>query len=173
MSIFASGNPTLSQKIFDKSLKIEADNAGTMSVRGTMNKFGFLLLMVIAGASYNWHLYSEAQYGTVQTLMLVGIFAGIAVGLIVSFKPRTAPYLSAAYGLLQGLVVGGISAIVNEEMAKKYPGVVIQAVGLTLGVAFAMFLLYNFRIIKVTQRMRSIVLTAFVGVNRCDPVLCI
>jgi hypothetical protein len=40
---------------------MEASLQGTMSVRGTINKFGFLLLMVVAGAAYNWHLFEEGQ----------------------------------------------------------------------------------------------------------------
>jgi len=50
-------------------------------------------------------------------------------------------------------------------MSKKYPGIVLQAVGLTFGVALAMFLLYNFRVIKATQRFKSIVISATVGIG--------
>lgn len=48
--------------------------------------------------------------------------------------------------------------------ANSYPGIVIQAVGLTLGVAVSMFLLYNFRIIRPTQRFKSILFTATAGI---------
>ena len=40
----------------------------------------------------------------------------------------------------------------------------MQAVGLTFGVAIAMFLLYNFRIIKVTDKFKSILFTATGGI---------
>ena len=52
MALFKSGNPTLTEKMFNKSLQAEASMQGTMSVRGTINKFGFMMLMVIAGASH-------------------------------------------------------------------------------------------------------------------------
>ena len=46
----------------------------------------------------------------------------------------------------------------------KYPNLILHSVGLTFGVAFAMFLLYNFRIIKVTEKFRSIIFTATLGI---------
>ena len=39
MAIFKSGNPTLSEKMFDRSLQLESAAQGTMSVRGAINKF--------------------------------------------------------------------------------------------------------------------------------------
>ena len=165
MAIFKSGNPTLTQKIFDKSISLEASHQGTMSVRGAINKFGFLMLMIIAGAAYNWHLFEEGKGSTMSTLMIVGLIGGLITGFAISFKPNWAGYLAPLYGLLEGLFIGGISAIMNEAFAKKYPGLVMQAVGLTFGVAIAMFLLYNFRIINVTNRLRSIIMSATMGIG--------
>ena len=59
MALFESGNPTLSEKMFDKAGHAQANAAGTMSVRGTMNKFGLMLIGVIAGAGYTWHLIDQ------------------------------------------------------------------------------------------------------------------
>ena len=162
MALFQSGNPTLSEKIFNRS--IEANNSGTMTVRGTMAKFGFLTLMVIAGAAYTWHLYASFKEETMMTFMWVGIIGGLISALIISFKPNTARYLAPAYGLLEGFFIGAISVILNEAFKVKAPGIVIQAVGLTFGVALAMFLLYNFRIIKPTEKFKSIIISATMGI---------
>lgn len=151
--------------MFDKSLSIDADMQGTMSVRGTINKFGFLMLMIIAGAAYNWHMFEEAKQSTVTTLMMVGIFGGLITAIAISFKPNWASYLAPLYALLEGLFIGGISAILNAAFAKQYPGLIMQAVGLTFGVAIAMFLLYNFRIIKATERFKSVIFTATLGIG--------
>ncbi len=164
MELFKSGNPTLTQKIFDKSYSNEAELQGTMSVRGTINKFGFMMLMVIGAASYAWHLNEEAKQATMMTLMYVGIFGGLICGLAITFKPTWAPYLAPAYGLLEGLFIGGISAIMNDVFAKSYPGLVMQAVGLTFGVAISMFLLYNFRIIRATEKFKSVIIAATLGI---------
>jgi uncharacterized YccA/Bax inhibitor family protein len=164
MAIFKSGNPTLTQKMFDKSMSLEANMQGTMSVRGAINKFGFLLVMIIAGAAYNWHLFQEGQNNLMSTLMMVGIIGGLVMALAISFKPTWAQYLAPLYALLEGLFIGGISAILNEAFAKSYPGIVMQAVGLTFGVSIAMFLLYNFRVIKATEKFKSVIISATLGI---------
>ncbi|MES2371721.1 MAG: Bax inhibitor-1/YccA family protein [Bacteroidota bacterium] len=164
MAIFKSGNPTLTQKMFDKSMHIEANMQGTMSVRGAINKFGFLMLMVVAGAAYNWHLFEQGQPSLVYTLMITGAIGGLIAALAITFKPNWAGYLAPLYGLLEGLFIGGISAIINAQFAEKYPGLIMQAVGLTFGVAIAMFLLYNFRVIKATEKFKSVIISATLGI---------
>jgi len=163
MALFQSGNPTLSQKIFDRSL--ESTDAGTMTVRGAINKFGFLMLMVIAGAAYTWNLYAQYKLQTMTTMLWVGLIGGLITGLVVSFKPTLAKYLAPAYGLLEGFVIGALSAIIDGMFAEKYPNLVLTAVGLTFGVAIAMFLLYNFRIIRPTQKFKSIIMASILGIG--------
>ena len=140
-----------------------ADN-GTMTVRGAINKFGFLLFMVIAGASFTWHLYMIGNESLMMTLMFTGLIGGFITALIISFKPTTARYLAPAYAIMEGLLLGAFSVIINASVGKKYPGLVIEAVGLTFAVALVMFLLYNFRIIRPTQKFKSILMSAILGI---------
>ncbi|MEO0066016.1 MAG: hypothetical protein RI983_1342 [Bacteroidota bacterium] len=165
MAIFKSGNPTLTEKMFDKSHEMASNNMGTMTVRGAINKFGFMMLMLIAGAAYNWNLYEQLKQDTMTTLMWVGIIGGLISALAITFKPNWAPLLAPLYALLEGLFIGAISAIMNAAFADSYPGLIMQAVGLTFGVALAMFLLYNFRVISATERFKSIVFTATLGIG--------
>ncbi len=165
MALFESGNPTLSEKIFNVAAARNASLQGVMSVRGAINKFGFLLLMVFGAAAYNWHLYETFNQSTMNILMMVGIFGGMICAFAITFKPTWASSIAPLYALLEGLFIGGISAILNDAFKEKYPGLIMQAVGLTFGVAFAMFLLYNFRIIKPTQKFKSILLTATLGIG--------
>jgi len=162
MALLKSGNPTLSEKIFNTT--ISNDQQGTMTARGAMYKFGFLFLMVIAGAAFTWHLFYQGKSETMMPLMLTGIFGGLVVALVITFKRTWAPFLAPLYGLLEGLFIGAFSAIMNEMFSEKYPGIIMHAVGLTLGVAVAMFALYNFRVIRATERFRSVVMTATVGI---------
>lgn len=165
MSFFKSGNPTLSQKMFEKSLNTQAEMQGTMSVRGAMNKFGFLLLTVIGGAAYTWQLHESGQQNLMTTLMIVGVIGGLITSLAIAFKPNWAPFLAPAYGILQGLFIGAISVVINNMLSEEgQPNIIMQAVGLTFGVAIAMFLLYNFRIIRATEKFKSILLSATVGI---------
>ncbi|HVX25477.1 MAG TPA: Bax inhibitor-1/YccA family protein [Parafilimonas sp.] len=162
MALSQSGNPTLSQKIFNRSL--EQTDGSVMTVRGTINKFGFLMFMVIAGAAYTWHLWNTNQPQTMMTLMWVGLIGGVISVIAIAVKPTLARYLSPAYGILEGFALGAFSAIMNDAFKDKYPGLIMQAVGLTFGVALAMFLLYNFRVIKATQKFKSVVFGATAGI---------
>jgi uncharacterized YccA/Bax inhibitor family protein len=56
------------------------------------------------------------------------------------FKPQWAGYITPAYGILEGLFIGGISAFFNAMFANSYPNIILHAVGLTLGVAVGAFL---------------------------------
>jgi uncharacterized YccA/Bax inhibitor family protein len=162
MALFESSNPTLSEKIFNRS--VDGSQTELMTVKGSIQKFGFLLLLVFAGAAYTWKLFYEFKVPTMMTLMWVGLIGGLITGLIISFKPTTAKWLSPAYGLLEGFVLGAFSALVNQSVKGKYPDIVLQAVVLTFAVAFAMFLLYNFRIIKPTQKFKAIIISASFGI---------
>ncbi len=162
MALFDSGNPTLSEKIFNRSL---ADvHEGTMTVRGSINKFGFLMLLVIAGAIFTWRGFTLGSSSTAMSFMMIGMFGGLITGLIISFKPTTARYLSPAYAILEGFLLGGLSVIVNASVGKKFPGIVPQAIGLTFAVALVMFLLYNFRIIKPTEKFKAVIVSASLGI---------
>ena len=96
--------------------------------------------------------------------MLTGAIGGLIVAIVLAFKPVWAPYLAPAYALLEGLFIGGISVIINTAMADSYPDIIMQAVGLTFGVAISMFILYNFRVIKATEKFKSVIITATMGI---------
>ncbi len=160
MALLKSGNPTLSQKIFERTL--QAEDAGVMTERGTLNKFGFLFLMVMAGAAFTWNAFNQGK--NVFPWMIAAAIGGLIIAIVLAFVPKYAPYLAPAYAIVEGVFVGAVSAIYNYAFAKTAPGIVMQAVGLTFGVVIAMFLLYNFGVIKATQRFKSIVFTATAGI---------
>jgi len=171
MGVFNTGNPTLTEKIFDKSLNETSKAFGVMTVRGTLNKFGFLMLMMMGSAMYIWSIVTPETMGTANTLMLVGLIGGFILAMVMMFKPNLASYIAPAYAIMEGLAIGGISAYFNAIFGAKLGGasgqnsnIIVNAVGLTMGVAIAMFLLYNFRIINVTNRLRSIVVSATAGI---------
>jgi uncharacterized YccA/Bax inhibitor family protein len=156
MALFQSGNPTLSEKQFEKTLT--SGSGETMTVRGTMNKFGFLMLMVMAGAAFAWQWFDAGK--NPMPLMLGGALGGLVVALVITFKKEWSGYLAPAYAILEGLFVGAISAYFNFIFQEKYPGIITHAVLITFAVAASMYLLYTLRIIKVTDKLRSIIFVA-------------
>lgn len=156
MSLFKSGNPALSEKQFQQTIPV--DSGETMTVRGTMNKFGFLMLMVMAGAAFAWQWFNAGK--EIMPLMLTGALGGLVVAIVIVFKKEWSGYLAPAYAILEGLFVGAISAYFNFIFQDKYPGIISHAVLITFAVAASMYLLYTLRIIKVTEKFRSIIFVA-------------
>lgn len=135
-----------------------------MTVRGSMQKFGFLMLLVLAGAAWTWKLYYSFKVPTMMTFFMVGMVGGFICAIVTSFVPKLARYLSPAYALLEGFALGGLSAIVNDAFKAKYPNIIMEAVLLTFGVAFAVFILYNARIIKATNKFRAVITSSIFGI---------
>src|SRR4249919_3586080 len=163
MELFKSGNPALSEKRFkDTVLDSVVTHENAMTVKGTLQKFGFLFLMVMGTAFYSWKEFADG--GNVQPLIYIGAFGGLGVAILLVFKKEWSPFLAPAYALLEGLFVGAVSAYYNSAFAEQAPGIVINAVGLTFGTAIAMYLLYSFRIIKATAKFKAVIFTATAGI---------
>lgn len=163
MAIFKSSNPVLTEKKFrDTVLDEVVSHENAMTIRGTMNKFGFLFLMVMGTAFYAWKEFADG--GQVMPLILTGGIGGFIIAIVISFKKEWSPYLAPAYALLEGLFVGGISAYFSFAFAAQAPNIIMNAVGLTFGTCIAMYLLYSFRIIKATAKFKAIVMTATAGI---------
>lgn len=160
MKLFSSGNPALSDKTFQKDFLVL--DGQTMTVRGTANKFGLLFLMVLGAASFTWDLFYQGV--NVMPWAIGAAVAGFVLALIIIFKKQWSPYLALGYALCEGLFLGAISAGFNAVFEKSYPGIVMQAVLLTLGTAAAMYVLYRFRIIQATQTFKKVIITATAGI---------
>jgi uncharacterized YccA/Bax inhibitor family protein len=168
MALMKTSNPALSDKTFrDLSggqygrLGGLVDAVNRMTLSGTVNKTGVLLICALATAGWTWHLFMQSRDMTdVMPLMLVGMFGGLIFGLVTSFKKEWSPVTAPIYALLEGLLLGGLSAV----MDLRYPGIGIQAVSLTFGTLFVLLLAYRSGLIKVTQKFRLGVIAATGGI---------
>jgi uncharacterized YccA/Bax inhibitor family protein len=136
-----------------------------MTVTGTVNKTGILTLCVIATAAWTWNRFlnagdPEAAMASVKSLMWLGVIGGLVMALATIFKREWAPVTAPIYALLEGLALGGISAMTEL----RFPGIPMQAVGLTFGTLVALLLVYRAGIIKVTDNFRMGVVAATGGI---------
>jgi len=151
-------NPVLNDKIFRQS-ESERVSSAVMTVKGTMTKTLLLLLMVAAGAAYTWKVFYESlDPSSVTSYMYSGLFGGFILAMIISFVPKTAPYLTPFYAAGEGLFLGGISAMFNTAFAETAPNIIFNAVALTLLTAVVMFTIYRKEIVKVTDKFRKVIL---------------
>lgn len=154
MSIFKSSNPALQEKSYQGTILEGISTGEEMTLKGTMNKFGVLIMLMCGSTFFSWtQFYKGADP---MPMLLTGVFGGLALAIVMAFKKQWSNFLAPVYAILEGLFVGTISAMYNY----RFPGLPIQAVALTLLVTLIMFLIYRYKIIKVTSQFRTVIIVA-------------
>ncbi len=155
MALMKSSNPALSGDAFRSTIS----SGEPMTISGAVNKTGILLICVIATAFWSWSRFLAAP-DQAMGFVLIGGIGGFITALVTIFKKEWAPVTAPIYALLEGLVMGSISAM--YEM--RFHGIVIQAVGLTFGVLFALLLAYRSGFIRATENFKLGVIAATGGI---------
>jgi len=154
--LLRSNNPVLKEKVFAGELA----TGEVMTIQGTVNRTGLLLLFVVVAAAWTWGLAHSETPGDATPWMLGGALLGFVVALVTVFKKTWAPVSAPIYALCQGLFLGGISAILN----KSYPGIAVQAISLTFGVMLVLLLAYKLGIVRATRGFKLGVIAATGGI---------
>lgn len=140
-------SPALNEKVWNRIKDVATE--GTMTIEGTINKSGILILLTIAGAAVSWNTHSTGLlYGT--------LLVNFIMALVMIFNPPTASYLSQPYAFIEGLLLGSISSV----YAMSYPGVVTNTLIGTVSCFMIMLVLYRTRLIRVTERVRTVIVAA-------------
>ncbi|MBA2685550.1 MAG: Bax inhibitor-1/YccA family protein [Gemmatimonadaceae bacterium] len=133
---------------------------GVMTIAGAVSKSFTLVLVAALSAGYTWYQIVQVPDRNLTGIIFGGAIAALVMVIATTFRPTWARITAPIYAVLEGIALGGISFIYNAQ----YKGIPIIAVGLTFGVALAMLALYATRIIKVTDRLRSIIYSAIGGI---------
>ena len=152
--LMRTSNPALNDKVFRG---LPGAIGETMTLEGTVNKTGILLLCTIGTAAWTWHLAMNPDTLPIDyLLLLVGAIGGFIVAMVTIFRKSWSPVTAPVYALLEGLVLGGLSA----TLELRYPGIAIESVCLTFGTLLVLLMAYRSGMIKVTQRFRLGVVAA-------------
>ena len=152
---YRSGNPALNKSSFDSFSRTSrgAEINEVMTIKGTVDKTAIgLFLLIFSG------YYSFAPGMTY--LIPVGVFGGLIVAVITIFKKEWSPITVPIYAILEGLAMGSISYMFNQA----YEGIVMQAIGLTLGILASLLLAYRSGMIKATENFKLGVFAATGGI---------
>src|SRR6202142_2664134 len=156
--LMRTSNPTLNDQIFRNE---GAAFGEAMTVQGTVNKTGILLLCAVATAAWTWNIFLHSRSPqAVAPLALVGVIGGLIFAFATIFKKTWAPVTAPIYALLEGLVLGSVSAILEL----RFPGIAIQAVSLTFGTMVALLLASRSGLIRVTDKFRLGIFAATRGI---------
>lgn len=134
-----------------------------MTVSGVVKKSAFLLALAAASGFgvFFYALMGGILVSMLYPLALLGLFAGMGLGLVSAFKPHLAKNLAVPYALCEGILLGAFSTI----MYLKYPSVPLSALSATFITAAVMLTLYSTGIIKVTEKFRSILTSAIIAIG--------
>lgn len=158
-----SSNPALNSSVFSSEARFTPTHShpdaasNTMSIQGTVNKTGIALLIMVCAAGWTWGQDPVLMNG----LSVLGAIAGLVVALVLMLKKTWAPVLVPAYAGLEGLFIGAFSATFEQQ----YPGIVMQAVGLTFATLFALLSAYKSGLIKPTENFKLGVFAATAGIG--------
>ncbi|MBF0345202.1 MAG: Bax inhibitor-1/YccA family protein [Nitrospirae bacterium] len=127
-----------------------------MTIQGTINKTGILLLLIMITATWCWKLYYTSGPAAVMPWMTIGMIGGLIVALITMFKVQWAGITAPLYALLEGLVLGGLSVIFES----KFKGIAFQAIFLTFGTLGVLLFAFKTGLIRVTDKFRAGIVAA-------------
>ena len=145
-----SGNPVFGDKFNNSQGFVGSER---MTLDGTVNKTGVLLGLCFFGAIISWNIPNPF-------LMFGGALVGFGLAIYTSFVPRNAGITAPIYAFVKGLFLGGISLMLEMQ----YPGIAIQAIGLTFGTLASLLFFYKSGLIKPTENFRFMIFSATFGI---------
>ena len=147
-----SGNPALSKKTFENLIATPNE---VMTLDGAVNKTAISMGILLLAAYYT---YSNA----IMDYVIIGFVGGFIVALVTIFKKEWSTITVPIYAVLEGLALGGISKMYADAFD---PGIVPQAIMLTLGVLFALLFAYKSKIIQATENFKLGIFAATAGIG--------
>jgi uncharacterized YccA/Bax inhibitor family protein len=159
--VMRTTNPTFNANTFTVSGARVGFGGDTMTINGTILKTAILLLCAVLTAGFTWNRFAAAQdFGEVAGYGMIGAIGGFIVALVTVFKKSWSPVTAPLYALLEGLFLGGVSAMFEV----RYPGIAMQAVALTFGTGFCLLMAYRSGLIRATQKFTLGVVAATGGI---------
>ena len=155
-----TANPALSESAFP-AYSARTGYGETMTIEGTINRTGILLLCVLATAAWTWsQFFTTRDPATVAPYILVGALGGFVMAMVTVFKKEWSGITAPIYALLEGLFLGALSATLEV----RYPGIPIQGVTLTFGTCICLLLAYRSGLIRVTDKFKLGIVAATGGI---------
>lgn len=154
-----TSNPAFAGKTYTVN-GVAAGYGPSMTIAGTVNKAGILMLCVMATAAWTWNQFFTNGPASVGAYTMIGAFGGFIMAMVTIFKKEWSPITAPIYALLEGLFLGSLSAMLEL----RFPGIAIEAVALTFGTCFCMLIAYRSGLIRPTQKFMMGIVAATGGI---------
>jgi uncharacterized YccA/Bax inhibitor family protein len=150
-------NPVLTPKAFEQA---GYGSGQVMTKEGAANSIAVLFGIFGIATFFGWQMTDADPYGSFPGWLMIAGLVAFAIAIGINFVKHQAMPLGIGYAVVKGLFVGGFSAVLDA----RYNGVAIQALLATIAVFAVMWTLWRTGIIKVTEKVRSVIMAATLGV---------
>ena len=129
-----------------------------MTIGGTARATGLLLLILMISGAWGWSISSPT--GALPMWSIFALIGAFVLAIITIFNPKMAIVTGPIYTAAQGLFLGSMS----KAYEANWGGIVITAVLATVAVFIVMLVLFVTRTISVTNKLRSVIIGATLGI---------
>lgn len=150
MRLNQTSNPAFSNYFWDDN----TTSSKKMTVTGILIKSFFCIAIVAGITVVIWYYYSNGN--NIKWFTTGGMIAAIIISLIISVRKQWAKFLVPLYAIAKGFFLGGITSYAQAQ----FPNLPFQAIGVTIITFVVVLMLYQTRIIIVTKKLRSVIITA-------------
>ena len=145
-----TSNPIFSNSFWKDGKKIDHK----MTIQGTLLKSSFCFFIMACVIGLIWEYASDGKY--LKWWSISGLVLTLGIGFILHLKQHLAPILVPLYTVTQGAFLSTIIIAIHNH----YPLYPLRALGITILTGFIMLICYGFQIIKLTQKLRSVIITS-------------
>ncbi|MBT8252912.1 MAG: Bax inhibitor-1/YccA family protein [Bacteroidia bacterium] len=154
LSNYKTSNPAFSDYFWGRG----KDSTRKLTVGGILLKSLISILIIALIIAYVWKLQSEGVI--VRWFTLGGMLSAIVISIIISVRKHWAYFLVPLYAVAKGCFLGGFTAYVKS----RFPDLPFQAIGVTVVTFFTVLILYQLRLIVVTKKLRSVIVTSVASI---------
>ena len=144
-----TSNPAFSSYFW----KAQSRASKKMTVTGILIKTLYCLLIISSIVLASWKLHTNGT--SIKWFTSGGMLAAIVISIVLSVRQQWAHVLVPLYAVAKGFFLGGITVYAQT----RFPDLPYQAIGVTLVTFFVVLFLYQTKLIAVTNRVKSVIIT--------------
>jgi len=149
MALLKTSNPAFTNYFWEDNY----NSKRKMSVSGIAIKTFAMLFIITVITVLIWKLHENGA--SIKWFGTGGMLAAIVISIVLSVRQHWAHILVPLYAIAKGFFLGGFTAYVKT----RFPEMPYQAIGVTLITFFTILFLYQTRIIVVTKKIKSVIIT--------------
>ena len=129
-----------------------------MTIGGTAADTGLMLVLLVIAGAWGWAISSPT--GALPLWSIGVLVVAFVLAIVTIFNPKIAVITTPIYTAAQGVFLGAMS----KAYENAWGGIVVTAILATVAVFIVMLVLFVTRTITVTNKLRSVIIGATLGI---------